>query len=537
MKRIILIINTIKYLKISQIFFQIYYRFFGFRKKITRKTSSLVAAQIIFEESLDPSFIDKNTICLLNEKEFFKNGINWNVVSKTKLWNYNLHYFNDLNAKKSSERVELQKYFLEDWIKNKDDHNLGWDPYPTSIRVVNLLKWYSRNGELIQGLDKIIYEHANHIFNNLEYHLGGNHLLTNAKALIFSGSYLNGKEGKKFFDKGIKLLKDAINEQFLKDGGHYERSPMYQNIIIFDLLDILNLLKSINEEQSIINNLKDTISLSLSWTNTMTHNDGSLTFFNDSCYGIAPKNTELLEYAERLGVMIKDKNKKGIIKLEESNFARANYGDFSVFIDIGEIGPAHLPGHAHDEMTSFELDYSGRKVFVNSGISTYENNDDRLFQRGARAHNCLNIRGLNSSEIWGSFRVARRAKRKSLEIISKENDGFLSCSHDGYRQHGVDCLKRNFSFQNRKIVIADTISKTDNLELNFYLHPMISARKLNPKEIMLEGDSIKLLFKSSEKIEILESIWNESFSKSIKNTRIKICSSGKKIISTIEARN
>ena len=167
MKRIILIINTIKYLKISQIFFQIYYRFFGFRKKITRKTSSLVAAQIIFEESLDPSFIDKNTICLLNEKEFFKNGINWNVVSKTKLWNYNLHYFNDLNAKKSSERVELQKYFLEDWIKNKDDHNLGWDPYPTSIRVVNLLKWYSRNGELIQGLDKIIYEHANHIFNNL----------------------------------------------------------------------------------------------------------------------------------------------------------------------------------------------------------------------------------------------------------------------------------------------------------------------------------------------------------------------------------
>ena len=68
----------------------------------------------------------------------------------------------------------------------------------------------------------------------------GNHLLENAFALLFSSYYF---QNEKFYNKSTFLLKSQLNEQILKDGGHFELSPMYHQIVFHRLLDSIQLIK------------------------------------------------------------------------------------------------------------------------------------------------------------------------------------------------------------------------------------------------------------------------------------------------------
>ncbi|HBU63911.1 MAG TPA: heparinase, partial [Alcanivorax sp.] len=61
----------------------------------------------------------------------------------------------------------------------------------------------------------------------VEWPILGNHLFANGKALVFVGAYLTGEEGDRWLRRGLAILDREIAEQFLADGGHFERSPMY----------------------------------------------------------------------------------------------------------------------------------------------------------------------------------------------------------------------------------------------------------------------------------------------------------------------
>ena len=81
-----------------------------------------------------------------------------------------------------------------------------------------------------------------------------------------------------------------------------------------------------------------------------------------------------------------------------------------IIADVADIGPDYIPGHGHADVLSFELSLFGKRVIVNSGISTYELSEDRYKQRSTELHSTITIDNKNSSEVWGGFRVANRAK-------------------------------------------------------------------------------------------------------------------------------
>ena len=60
----------------------------------------------------------------------------WNRNDLPKLWLYNLHYFEYLWALD----YEDSKSLVLDWIGNHtlQHEQLGWEPYPTSLRLMNL---------------------------------------------------------------------------------------------------------------------------------------------------------------------------------------------------------------------------------------------------------------------------------------------------------------------------------------------------------------------------------------------------------------
>lgn len=101
------------------------------------------------------------------------------------------------------------------------------------------------------------------------------------------------------------------------------------------------------------------------------HPDGEIAFFNDAALGIVCMPANLDTYALRLGlgenVALEDK----ITHLAGSGYVRLQLRPTLVLLDIGDIGPDYLPGHAHADTLSFELALAGQRMLVNSGTSCY----------------------------------------------------------------------------------------------------------------------------------------------------------------------
>jgi uncharacterized heparinase superfamily protein len=145
--------------------------------------------------------------------------------------------------------------------------------------------------------------------------------------------------------------------------------------------------------------------------------------------------------------------------MEQSGYARLKRGPAVLLADAGPVGPDYLPGHAHADTLCFELSLQGQRICVNSGTSTYEPSDLRKFQQSTRAHNTVAVNGADSSEVWGAFRVARRA-RAVVEILQPGNDeDMLSAVHDGYcRLPGRPVHRRTWRLDSGGLRVEDEIS-------------------------------------------------------------------------------
>ncbi|WP_170272493.1 hypothetical protein [Litorivicinus lipolyticus] len=90
-----------------------------------------------------PSTFDGRTFTFLGETALL--GGDWNLEEFPKLWLYNLHYQEDLNAIGANERSVLCCELVDRWIAaNRPLQGNGWEPYCISLRVVNWVKWLSR---------------------------------------------------------------------------------------------------------------------------------------------------------------------------------------------------------------------------------------------------------------------------------------------------------------------------------------------------------------------------------------------------------
>ena len=230
----------------------------------------------------------------------------WDNPERAKLWRYNQHYFDDLNAHDAIDRREWHEALITRWIEeNPAPNGTGWEPYPLSLRIVNWVKWHRAQNHLsIVALNSIAVQ-ARWLTQRLEWHLLGNHLLSNAKALIMAASLFDGHEAEAWFKIGANILKREIDEQFLPDGGHFELSPMYHVLAVEDILDILNALRAVEGTWSTqVDKLASEIQAAceaylpaaLAWSETMSHPDDRISFFNDCAFGIALEVNEIKAY-------------------------------------------------------------------------------------------------------------------------------------------------------------------------------------------------------------------------------------------------
>jgi hypothetical protein len=515
--------HTIRYLKLKQILFRMYY---AHRRALRRLLGSQY--RYFIEKSVTPlnfsytipskDIYRDNTFHLLNiEFPIPENGkIDWNYTGHGKLWNYHLNYFDYLTQPDISFDKGLQ--WIDSFIRQFEINRWGCEPYPTSLRLINWIKFFNsresgKEVKYIASSNAFIYSQAMILKDNLEYHLMANHLLENGFALLFAAHYFNDS---RLYKLAEKILSKELKEQILVDGCHIERSPMYHQEILFHLLDCVNLMRH-NQmfPGALLQLLEETADKMLSWLSNMTFANGKIPLFNDCANGVAPTTGQILEYAGRLSFDTKGAADR--LKLSESGYRKIVKPDYEMIVDAGDIGPDYQPGHAHCDTLSFVLHHRRRPLIVDSGTSSYEKPENRAIERGTAGHNTVAIEEFEQNELWSNFRVARRAYARILQ----ELENLIEAKHTGYKRIGA-VHKRRFEFENNRIDIKDFIKSrnTYNCYAYFHLYPGITPT--------IEGSTVKLnddafiRFKNYGHLSITDTYYSPEFNTYIPNKTIRV---------------
>ncbi|MGB6056002.1 MAG: alginate lyase family protein [Burkholderiaceae bacterium] len=470
----------------------------------------------------------------LNERGSLKGIGAWNDSEYSKLWLYNLHYFDDVNASGAAERRTAHVALVDRWIKeNPRGHGNGWEPYPISLRIVNWVKWWSSDlSDAPDAWMASLADQTHALTKRLEYHILGNHLFANGKALVFAGMFFQGSQADVWLKKGLQILDREVTEQFLPDGGHFELSPMYHATLLWDVCDLLNLAQVIDSPELDARKQawQKVIELGLDWLQVMSHPDGEIAFFNDAAIGISPNFVQLWAYATALGIVtgpasrVTDMQRSQARHLPESGYCRVDMPDHCVaLLDLARVGPDYLPGHAHADTLSFELSLFGRRVLVNSGTSCYGNDVERSRQRSTAAHNTVVVNGQNSSEVWAGFRVARRAYPIGVGVLKSSEAVRIDACHNGYQRligRNVHC--RCWIFDATGFTIEDVVQGpfTDAVAY-FHLHPevCVDATQIQERQVVLQLQSGRRVKFSVEggNLKIIAGSWHPQFGTTVPN--------------------
>lgn len=472
----------------------------------TRPTSMLAPARFRF----------------LNEEHEASGPPAWNDPAREKLWLYNLHYFDDLAAADATSRARWHQALIARWIEeNPPTAGNGWEPYPTSLRVVNWIKWVAAGAEAPAGFDRSLGLQVRWLSQRIEYHLQANHLFVNAKALLMAGVWYDGAEAAQWRHTGDRILTRELERQLLGDGAHYERSPMYHALLIEDLLDMINLARAAPGivSSTLLSTMTDAAPRMLGWLSAMTHPDGDVAFFNDSATGIAPSSEALHAYAARLGLV------PGLAEpaLGHSGYCRVDAADAVLIVDAAQVGPDEQPGHAHADTLSFELSLYGERALVNTGTSTYRMGPRRSEERATAAHNTVGIGTFDSSEVWGSFRVARRARVRDAAVVRRQDVTEISAAHTGYaRLPGRPVHRRVWQLSERRLAVVDEIHGATTLPVTAYFHWHPEVRLEPDGRAVLQGGRVARWAVDGGDTRIVPTMWSPQFGLRVPNQCLEV---------------
>jgi uncharacterized heparinase superfamily protein len=389
---------------------------------------------------------------------------------------YHLHYFDDLCAADAPDRHAWHRALVSRWIaENPRGSSPAWDPYTTSLRVVNWLCWASTAADLPAGFADSLRVQLLHLERRLERHLLANHLFENAKALWFGGACMAGRAASRWLATGMQLVESEVREQVLADGGHFELSPMYHSRILEDILDLVHL--ELASRRSPPEFLVEAAHRMLDWLAAVTHPDGTYALFNDAALDQSFSLAELERYGRACG--IERGGAVGTRLLEPSGYARVARGPWLLLADVAPIAVDYQPAHGHADALTFELSVDARRLVVDAGTSTYEPGPQRAFERSTRAHNTVCIGERDSSEVWGGFRVGRRARIIERRMDASTQSVCVTAAHDGYVRSGAGILhRRTWQVANDRLVVVDELEGRG-------VHPVASRFRFAP-DVRLE---------------------------------------------------
>ncbi|UCH26293.1 MAG: alginate lyase family protein [Trueperaceae bacterium] len=412
---------------------------------------------------------DGYTFDFLSEPRTLSFPIRWNDPRYSRLWQFHLHSFDwareDLEAvyQDPTSRQPLAdkaSHLMHDWIDQNTFYTFdGWHPYTTSLRIVHWAFFTKAFPALAtEKLLSSLWKQLRYLERHKEYALGGNHLLENLRALIVGGLLFEAPAAERMVARSVRELERQLEHQILPDGGHYERSTSYHLIVTNLVGETLACLQSAGWPE-IPQSIFDQLKKMLLFAESIRLSSGAYPLWNDAAYNMSLPldtvvgwNNKLLGfspvrpepplpylYKHLLTSSTNPSNPKFDVPSSKPGFAPhtgyfllRNKRGFELGFDCAPPCPKELPGHAHADCLTIDVYYKGKPIVVDTGTSQYQGGAIRNFERSTPAHNTITLDGRNQSEVWGSFRVGRKAMPRHVRYGKEGGWDWVSAAHDGY---------------------------------------------------------------------------------------------------------
>jgi len=221
----------------------------------------------------------------------------WTVTLHYHPWAWELAAIVAANSPCAAQAGGLYKEYVADWIdccdlSHSGARQLAWNSYAIATRLgwwarsaVRLgSAWWSANPQFRQRFLSSFWSQADHLANNIEWDLRGNHLVRDAVGLAWAGRFWDGPDARRWLEQATALALGQATEQVLADGGHFERSPMYHKHV----MDDFDLLSRLIDDAAVRERLQAVVARMNEFAKWMRHPDGGLALFNDAALDDEP---------------------------------------------------------------------------------------------------------------------------------------------------------------------------------------------------------------------------------------------------------
>lgn len=401
-----------------------------------------------------------------------------NVKERGLLWQFHLHAFGYARELAQAYSTSGKTVYAEriialmlDWlVKNPPARGPGWHPHPLSKRIVAWLQILGAVQDTLPArsamprLIAALAQQVVHLINTLETDLAGNHYLSNLLALTWADACLSPFLPTPLSSQ-LRVFSEQYWTQFLRqtrpDGSHEENSPSYTVGVCQDAFETLVMTERAG--RVIPEEAQERLIAVFSHLMQLLRPDGQLPLLNDTLQNEPLPAQELLAagatYFQRPDwkYVIKNVNlaytcwlfgREGVnsfhelaihplVTLEPNPPAcgycviRSGWGplDDYFLLDCGALGPQHQMGHGHADSLNVEIFSHGQSIVCDPGVYHYMPGPWRDHFRSTAAHNTVEVDGLDSSEVWASFRVAKAANAACQQWLPGKLAGGY---HDGY---------------------------------------------------------------------------------------------------------
>ncbi len=356
-----------------------------------------------------------------------------------------------------------QKYLRRSWI-----------PHSVSLRILNWSRyaaWCEQANILVDDrLYRQIYKNTLFLENHIEFDVGGNHLIENAIALVVAGALFEN-HSTEWTKKGLDLLDHASKTQFLADGGHFERSPMYHLMVLRRYVTASNLLSSTDYSTL---QIETTAKKGLGFLEEISKPNNKIPLLNDSVRGEQIKADSCITYGELC-------NLHGVTTMldgpDGSGYSKLIANNSTLLIDVGDVGPPHLPAHSHNDQLSVYLWIDGVPILTDTGVYDYAPTPLRQYSRSVSAHNTAQYQNKEPISIGGSYLMGRRT---TIEV-HKQGANRIQAECSRQSQVGIDYKHiRDISTAEGKWIITDLITSGDDdgeYTVRYHFSPVVDVHE------------------------------------------------------------
>lgn len=360
---------------------------------------------------------------------------------------------------------------LSDWIdvnpRQSDSNSLTWRTIDAGIRSCNWIKAYDyfKNSpyfttQIFEKMLLSLWEHAEHLASHFtNWNAISNWGVIESKALLELAIFLKElNQVSHWQNLSLKRLKKTAGLQIMRDGMHWEQSPMYHNEVLLCYLRTIHLCKKnqINMDNLIIKTAQKMAyaDLYMATPNHLQPMKGDSDHF------------DLRDILTRAAIQFKDPVLKfgGFSLVDFDNIWEFGLEGVHIYNDLPSEIPKNVSrgyeesgnffmrsgwdkdalylyfhcgpiggGHGHADLFHFDVNAYGKEFLTDLGRYNYSDiYPHRRELKSAHSHNTTLVDGIPFTECIDTWGFGRIAAPLMTKWVNDEQFDYVEGSHNGY---------------------------------------------------------------------------------------------------------